>query len=158
LFNSIKDRDATGIQCGVDELSEPALVLVLPAAVCLCTRGKLPQCAAYEEQLPAAASNVTTAATSGSDQQQAAQAQLIEQQNQQQQEPAAASTSDPTAPHQTIGEQQQRQQPQDVQQQQQQQVGNGLPVLIGITNLYFIKMLPQWPNVVSVSKKESVSR
>jgi len=29
-----------------------------------------------------------------------------------------------------------------------------LPALIGITNLYFIKALPKWPNVVAVSKKE----
>lgn len=40
--------------------------------------------------------------------------------------------------------------------QKQQQQHTGLPVLLGITNLYFIKMLPNWPNVVAVSKKEAV--
>jgi hypothetical protein len=131
--------------------------------VCLFTRGKLPQFAAYQEQQPAAADDVSTAATSGSGQQQqqeGGQAQLTEQQIGQQQELATSSASDPrgavTALQHQQGEQQQKQASNDV--QQQQQAGNGLPVLIGITNLYFIKMLPQWPNVVSVSKKEAVSR
>jgi hypothetical protein len=136
------------------------LCLKFAATVCVITRGKLPHFAAYEEQLPAAADDVTSAATAGSEQQQqqGGQAQLPEQQCQHQQAMATStSTCDPTAQ----GEQQQQQEPQVLQQQQQQQqqhAGNGLPVLIGITNLYFIKMLPQWPNVVSVSKKEAVSR
>jgi hypothetical protein len=124
---------------------------------CICNRGKLPQFSAYEEQLPAAAGDVTTAAagTSGTEQQE-------------QQELTNITTSDPTAGLQQGAQppsQQQQQHPQHIQQQgsqqqqqQQQPADNGLPVLIGITNLYFIKMLPQWPNVVSVSKKEAVSR
>uniref|UniRef100_A0A383W295 UDENN domain-containing protein n=1 Tax=Tetradesmus obliquus TaxID=3088 RepID=A0A383W295_TETOB len=134
------------------------------------SRGKLPQFGAYQEQLPAAAQDVTTPAGSTGTEQKQQQEQQQQSEHQagtstQQQQELTNTTCDPTAasqqgPQQPLqlrqAQQEQQQDPQ--QQQQQQQADNGLPVLIGITNLYFIKMLPQWPNVVSVSKKEAVSR
>ena len=35
---------------------------------------------------------------------------------------------------------------------------NALPRLLGVTNLYFLKALPSWPNVLSTGKRTVLQR
>jgi hypothetical protein len=74
----------------------------------------------------------------GEDQEEASHAEEVEAEEGQQQDPDA------------------QQQPHTSQQQHQQQLWElGLPVLLGLTNLYLLRALPQWRTVLSVGNKEA---
>jgi hypothetical protein len=118
--------------------------------------GRLPKRTRYQEVLPAAASQqqqeqsagvaAAAAAGDGGDVQAPGQAAAeAGKQQQQEQQPGSAAASKERAARAAAAA------------AADAALRGDLPVLLGVTNVFFVKALPKWPNVVAVSRKDPTS-